>query len=1220
MGKIIRDEDLRLNVIVNGDSGRKKILDLEKAVDASTASIRQMRKEQEMLAKQGQTDTARYKELSAAIKAETATVKQNKAEIEALRRQMSVNSMTIAELTNRAKQLRAQLANMAPGTAEWERVNEQLQQTNSRLAELRGQSGRASTSMGALTGGIAKFAAGVGAALLVLRQAWSAIREGAQTIGNFEQANVDLAAILGENVEDISLLTDDALRLGAATKYTATQATGLQIELAKLGFTEREIIAMGEPVLNFATAVGADLSEAAALSGAALRMFGLQAEDTEDVLATLALSTVKSALSFNYYQTALAIVGPVAKTFGLGVKDTAALLGMLANAGFDASSAATATRNIILNLANANGKLAKALGEPVRTFPELMDGLKRLNAQGIDLATTLELTDTRSVAAFNTFLAGADSAISLRSELENTSGVLEDIAEKKMNTAEGAITSLKSTWERFTLSLRENTGFVKDAILALRDFIQSITPEENRASADEVASRTADYVRSLWVMYGVEQAEGEEARKEALDKISQAIIEDQAKIEQQLASAEAKLASTSGSRNRKRWKAEVDRLRDAAYVMRGANQEFLDRQMWFLGGQDSYYNGGSGGDSGYSSDSGDGGEEGDNGKKKSAWSLQSDEAFLAAKAELTRKYNEQEIATKEEYDQQLYELEVASLTARLAAGKEKGADRLKLENELLEKMAKQREDTQKAAAKKEEQLDKDKAQLLADLETDAVKKARIQEEARYAEERKKYEGNAEMLELIDKKHLLNLEKIETDAQNQKMSAMQSAHELERAERENYWLNRIAQVKKGSAEEKELRKQMNQELGALDLEYLNSLHTLLEHIVETGEFEGIAIPEEQLDAFKKKLQEIIKEINETSASLASESEGGFWAGTGNGNLFGVSQEQWDQFFSNLSQGKFGALDLGNAITAMGGLAQEGFQIASRALAMTAAKEQQELKAFKKANDEKQEALQKRLDAGLITQVQYESELEKMRLEQEVKEEQMAQQQAEREKRMNIAQAIINTALAVTKTFVQWGGWPTGVAPAAIMGALGAAQVALIASTPVTGREGGGAFDDRPVSVRRKQDGRTFPARLSPDQRGWIDRPTVLVGENGSEYVIPSEALQNPSVRPFVDAIETARRSGRLRDLRLEAVQPRAAVVGRYAGGFFADDTDDLGGAAFPDGFRLSAANSQELLQALRTLNTILGVPIRAEVAMLGHNGILEKMEEYNRAKKGGSLNG
>ena len=81
MAKTIREEDLRLNVIVNGDPARKKILDLEKAVDASSDSIRQMRKEQEMLARQGRTDTARYRELSQAIKTETASVKQNKSEI-----------------------------------------------------------------------------------------------------------------------------------------------------------------------------------------------------------------------------------------------------------------------------------------------------------------------------------------------------------------------------------------------------------------------------------------------------------------------------------------------------------------------------------------------------------------------------------------------------------------------------------------------------------------------------------------------------------------------------------------------------------------------------------------------------------------------------------------------------------------------------------------------------------------------------------------------------------------------------------------------------------------------------------------------------------------------------------------------------------------------------------------------------------------------------------
>lgn len=67
--------------------------------------------------------------------------------------------------------------------------------------------------------------------------------------------------------------------------------------------------------------------------------------------------------------------------------------------------------------------------------------------------------------------------------------------------------------------------------------------------------------------------------------------------------------------------------------------------------------------------------------------MSNDEAFLKAKAELTRQYNEKEIASQGEYDDRLYQLEVATLTARLAAHKEKGADRAKIENDLQEKWA-----------------------------------------------------------------------------------------------------------------------------------------------------------------------------------------------------------------------------------------------------------------------------------------------------------------------------------------------------------------------------------------------------------------------------------------------------------------------------------------------------------------------------------------------------
>ena len=185
------------------------------------------------------------------------------------------------------------------------------------------------------------------------------LREGAGDIVKFEFANSNLAAILGTTSDKIKDLTADAQRLGATTKYTASQATELQIELAKLGFTKKEILDSTSAILRFAQATGAELSEAAALSGAALRMFNADTKDTEQYVSAMAIATSKSALSFSYLATALPIVGPVAKAFNCTIEDTLALLGKLADAGFDASSSATATRNILLTLLMVQESLRK---------------------------------------------------------------------------------------------------------------------------------------------------------------------------------------------------------------------------------------------------------------------------------------------------------------------------------------------------------------------------------------------------------------------------------------------------------------------------------------------------------------------------------------------------------------------------------------------------------------------------------------------------------------------------------------------------------------------------------------------------------------------------------------------------------------------------------------------------------------------------------------------
>lgn len=325
------------------------------------------------------------------------------------------------------------------------------------------------SSVGNYAGGIQKAFLKITAAWMAIRGLFSSLNNSIQKIRDFEQANADLGTIVGANADELRRLTDSALELGRTTEYTASQVTQLQTELAKLGFGTQSIETMQKPVLQFATAVGASLPDAAALAGATLRSFGLNVSDTEDVLATLAVATNRSALSFSYLKTAMSIVSPVANTFGFSVRDTAALLGTLADAGFDASSAATATRNILLNLADANGKLAQSLGAPVHTLPDLVSGLQRLRDRGIDLAETLELTDKRSVAAFNTFLNGSDNLRRLRENLEDVNGELGRIAEDRLNTVEGSIKLLQSAWEGFVLSFYNSRGTIKSVI----DFITS---------------------------------------------------------------------------------------------------------------------------------------------------------------------------------------------------------------------------------------------------------------------------------------------------------------------------------------------------------------------------------------------------------------------------------------------------------------------------------------------------------------------------------------------------------------------------------------------------------------------------------------------------------------------------------------------------------------------------------------------------------------------------
>lgn len=1202
MAKRITDEDLRLNLIVNGDGGRKEMLALDRQMKDLQSSTKRTRTELKNLEKAGKTGSQEHQNLTKTLKDQEKTLTECREKYNKLRDAISLENKTLAELRNHLKLTQTALSKAVPGTENWKKLNAEVQQTKARLKELTSQSGQTKGALEKLSsvkaGALAAFAAIAGAVRGVARAF--------QKIVDFEQANVNLSTIIGKNVKDIEALTYSAMELGRTTEYTASQVTLLQTELAKLGFKEGEIMQMQESVLHFATAIGTTLPEAAAMAGATLRMFGLDAKDTADTLGVLVQGANNSALSFSYYQTAMATVGPVAKTFGFSLRDAVALLGTLANAGFDASSAATATRNILLNLADSSGKLAVALGKPVSTFPELMSGLRQLKAQGVDLNTTLELTDKRSVSAFNTFLDGADAALALRDSLEDVNGVLKNTAEERVNTVDGSVKLLQSAWEGLILSFKDSTGPIKEVIDWLTKLIEVTSDLVSSGSKQSFYKDfSEDLARKLEDFHGNEE-------------VLKSYIKEARKIyENGLSQAQATYDNQSGFS--RWWHYSGDKLNIARNALEGFDLAAAQ-----------YLNASGGGAASSSSPSGSTPPSNPPSlqnpqKNKSLWSLSNDEAFLTAKAELTRRYNEKEISSQEEYDERIYQLEVATLTARLATRKDSGAARSKIEGDLQEKIKKHSDDAlkrQQENEKKAGELAKEGAAVIAAAETDKTKAALAAEGTRYAAELKKfkdtkvlYENQAAVLEAIEKKHQNNLMKIKQEAFDRSISLAESEYKKKRAAVTAEYSGQFVKEKPYSAEAATLTKERDIALMDLDLKHLQDLKIELEKLVDEKNPLGIELSPEDLTKYNLKLEETKAKIDELTIKKAK-SDGGMFSGTGKGSLFGVSQDQWNEFFANLKTGKDKAESLSIALNAVGGFAQEGFQLASKAIELTNAKENKAFNEYKKNNEKKKKDLKSRYDAGLVSQEQYNARVEEMEAEEEAKREEMEIKQAKRTKALNLVQSIINTALSVTKTLAQWG-WPAGAAPAAIVAAFGAAQTALIAAQPIGAEEGG--F----VNTRRAQDGKAFKARLSPDKRGFVSSPTVLVGENGGEYVIPADGLSNPTLLPFVATMEEARKAGTLKSLNFEAVYPVGAAIGRESGGFTNTSTGSVTGSGSVSGGNVASARSatdERLLEAIELLNKRLSVPIKADVSMLGKNGIIEQTEKYNRAKRRGTYGG
>ena len=452
---------------LNASDAQKEIHNLSEKNKELRDSNKDLKKKMTELIATGKAGGKQWKNLTDRLNANNKAISENNKKIAECEKRLDKTTMSANQLARKANALRKELRDTVKSLqpekyAALEKELKEVEKAYGQATKKAEGFGGSLLSLNKIKTVLAGVFVTIGA--MITGQIVGGLRDAISTIIEFEKKNSTLAAILGTTKKSIKDLTDEARRLGATTSYTAAQVTELQIELAKLGFFKEDIKAMTPSVLKFAKAVDTDLASAATLAGATLRIFNLDAEDTERALSTMAIGTTSSALNFEYLNSAMSTVGPVANSFGFTIEETTALLGALANSGFDASSAATATRNILLNLADSSGKLALALGGPVNNLDDLVKGLKKLNSEGIDLNKALELTDKRSVAAFNTFLNGTDTVLALCDAVTGAEDDFNAMSEEMGDNVQGALNRLSSTIEGVVLRFYESKGILRDLI------------------------------------------------------------------------------------------------------------------------------------------------------------------------------------------------------------------------------------------------------------------------------------------------------------------------------------------------------------------------------------------------------------------------------------------------------------------------------------------------------------------------------------------------------------------------------------------------------------------------------------------------------------------------------------------------------------------------------------------------------------------------------------
>lgn len=359
----LKIDRVQLEIIVQQDSARQKMIELEKDMKNASSTLNKLKKQ--------------FGENSAEYKAQEQVVKKLKAEYDKLFEEIGIGKLSLKELGNRQRELNAILRNLDPSLPQWKQYNQQLKEVNARIRELRNEAKETQFSIAKLADGFNRYAA-IGASVIAsLTGVALTARKCVDEYAQMEEAQSQVIKYTGMTKEETEALNESFKQMD--TRTPREELNRLAGEAGKLGISSRDqVLEFVEAADMINVALGEDLGEDAVKNiGKLSQMFGDGSRTLkEDMLAIgSAVNQVaqSSSASEPYLVEFTARMGGVAKQANLAVTDVMGFASALDQNMLRSEMASTALQSLILKIYQEPAKYAKLAGMDVQEFVNLVN-------------------------------------------------------------------------------------------------------------------------------------------------------------------------------------------------------------------------------------------------------------------------------------------------------------------------------------------------------------------------------------------------------------------------------------------------------------------------------------------------------------------------------------------------------------------------------------------------------------------------------------------------------------------------------------------------------------------------------------------------------------------------------------------------------------------------------------------------------------------------------